>query len=166
MKLEKILDKLGSLEKNSFIKIIDNILSKSPKYAKELEKILSSSDKSIKTADNQIVSKIFELIGSDFREHIMLEFQEANSQLDIFIDIIIRDGNCIMRQDWFSRLYEIEIKNLKAKIKELNEDLENEKSELSESRKRDYKIYKACLSRLHILMTFLTIEKPKSHQTN
>lgn len=146
MKLEKILDKLGSLEKNSFIKIIDNILSKSPKYAKELEKILSSSDKSIKTADNQIVSKIFELIGSDFREHIMLEFQEANSQLDIFIDIIIRDGNCIMRQDWFSRLYEIEIKNLKAKIKELNEDLENEKSELSESRKRDYKIYKACLS--------------------
>ena len=53
MKLEKILDKLGSLEKNSFIKIIDNIISKNPKNAKEIEKILSSSDKSLKTVDNQ-----------------------------------------------------------------------------------------------------------------
>ena len=43
MKLEKILDKLGSLEKNSFIKIIDNIISKNPKNGKEIEKILSST---------------------------------------------------------------------------------------------------------------------------
>ncbi len=146
MKLEKILDKLGSLEKNSFIKIIDNIISRNPKNAKEIEKILSSSDKSLKTADNQNISNIFELITTEFIEHINSEFQEATSQLDILIDIIIRDGNCIMRQDWFSRLYENEIKNLKTKIKLLNSELENEKSELSDSRKRDYKIYKTCLS--------------------
>ncbi len=146
MKLEKILDKLGSLEKNSFIKIIDNIISKNPKSSKEIEKILSSSDKSLKTVDNQNVSNIFDLISTEFVDHIKTEFQEANSQLDILIDIIIRDGNCIMKQDWFSRLYENEIKNLKNKIKLLNSELENEKSEISESRKRDYKIYKACLA--------------------
>ncbi|MFT5103636.1 MAG: hypothetical protein ACI86C_001296 [Candidatus Latescibacterota bacterium] len=146
MKLEKILDKLGSLEKNSFIKIIDNIISKNPKNAKEIEKILSSSDKGLKSVDNQNISNIFELTSAAFIEHISCEFQEANSQLDILIDIIIRDGNCIMKQDWFSRLYENEIKNLKTKIKTLNTELENEKSELSASRKRDYKIYKACLS--------------------
>lgn len=50
-----------------------------------------------------------------------------------------------MKQDWFSRLYENEIKNLKIKIKELNTDLESEKSEISEHRKRDYRIYKNCL---------------------
>ncbi|CAH8283911.1 hypothetical protein EV196_103424 [Mariniflexile fucanivorans] len=146
MKLEKILDKLGSLEKNSFIKIIDNIISKNPKNAKEIEKILSSSDKGLKSVDNLNVSNIFSLISNEFTEHLLCEFQEANSQLDILIDIIIRDGNCIMKQDWFSRLYETEIKNLKVKIKILNAELENEKSELSESRKRDYRIYKACLS--------------------
>ncbi|MEJ1222919.1 hypothetical protein [Sediminicola sp. 1XM1-17] len=146
MKLEKILDKLGSLEKNSFIKIIDNIISKNPKNAKEIEKILSSSDKGLKSVDNQNVSNIFNLISSEFTEHIKCEFQEANSQLDILIDIIIRDGNCIMKQDWFSRLYDKEIKNLKAKIKNLNTELESEKSELSELRKRDYRIYKSCLS--------------------
>ncbi|MDA3906861.1 MAG: hypothetical protein PF484_12385 [Bacteroidales bacterium] len=146
MKLEKILDKLGSIEKNAFIKIIDNIISKSPKNAKEIEKILSSSDKGLKSVDNQNVSNIFNLTSSGFTKHIMCEFQEANSQVDILIDIIIRDGNSIMKQDWFSRLYESEIKKLKAKIKTLNTELENEKSELSESRKRDYRIYKSCLS--------------------
>lgn len=146
MKLEKILDKLGSIEKNSFIKIIDHIISKNPKNSKEIEKILSSSDKGLKSVDNQNVSNIFSLISEEFTDYLVCEFQEANSQLDILIDIIIRDGNCVMKQDWFSRLYDTEIKTLKGKIKNLTTELENEKSELSESRKRDYRIYKACLS--------------------
>ena len=145
MKLEKILDKLGSIEKNSFIKIIDNIISRNPKNAKEIEKILSSSDKGLKSVDNQNISKIFTLTAGEFEDHIKDEFQEITSQLDILIDIIIRDGNCIMKQDWFSRLYETEIKYLKNRVKILNADFENDKSELSTTRKRDYKIYKACL---------------------
>jgi hypothetical protein len=146
MKLEKILDKLGSIEKNSFIKIIDNIISKKPSSIKEIEKILSSTDKGLKSVDNQNISNIFSLTSEDFLNQIICEFQEVTSQLDILIDIIIRDGNCIMRQDWFSRLYESEIKNLKIRIKELNNELENEKSELGEERKRDYRIYRSCLS--------------------
>ena len=145
MKLEKILDKLGSLEKNSFIKIIDNIISKNPKNRKEIDKILSSTDKGLKSVDNQNISKIFSLTSNEFQEQIKCEFQEITSQLDVLIDIIIRDGNCIIKQDWFSRLYENEIKQLKNKIKNLDADFENDKSELSESRKRDYKIYKSCL---------------------
>ena len=145
MKLERILDKLGSLEKNSFIKIIDNIISKNPKKRKEIDIILSSTDKGLKSVDNQNISRIFSLTSNEFQEQIKCEFQEITSQLDVLIDIIIRDGNCIMKQDWFSRLYENEIKQLKNKIKNLNADFENDKSELSESRKRDYKIYKSCL---------------------
>lgn len=145
MKLEKILDKLGSLEKNSFIKVIDNIISKNPKNSKEIDKILSSSDKGLKSVDNQNISTIFGLTANEFQEHIKCEFQEITSQLDILIDIIIRDGNCIMKQDWFSRLYENEIKHLKSRIKGLNADFENDKSELSATRKRDYRIYKFCL---------------------
>ncbi|MDG4716389.1 hypothetical protein [Winogradskyella marincola] len=145
MKLEQILDKLGSIEKNSFIKIIDNIISNSPKNIKEIDKILSTSDKGLKSVDNQNISKIFALTSEEFQQHIKCEFQEITSQLDILIDIIIRDGNCIMKRDWFSRLYDKEIKHLKGRIKVLESDFKNEKSELSESRKRDYKIYKACL---------------------
>lgn len=145
MKLERILDKLGSIEKNSFIKIIDNIISKNPTNVKEIDKILSSSDKGLKSVDNQNISRIFNLTSREFQSYIECEFQEITSQLDVLIDIIIRDGNCIMKQDWFSRLYDSEIKNLKSKIKILNSSIEDEKSEISLARKRDYRIYKACL---------------------
>lgn len=44
MKLEKILDSVNSLEKNSFLKIIDNIISNVSKDYKEIEKILSKKN--------------------------------------------------------------------------------------------------------------------------
>lgn len=146
MKLEKILDKLGSLEKNSFIKVIDNIIVKNTTHNKEIEQILSVADKGLKSIDSQNIAKIFSLTQNEFYKYLKTEFQDTSSQLDILIDIIIRDGNCIMKQDWFSLLYDKEIKHLKNKLKILKIDLENEKSDLSIHRKRDYKIYKSCLT--------------------
>lgn len=120
MKLEQILDNLGSLEKNSFIKIIDNIINDKenpPQQKKEIDLIFSDSEKALKNVDNQNISKIFSLIDSEFAEIVKAEFVDTSSQLDILIDIIIRDGNCIMKQDWFSRLYDNEVKQLLKKIK-------------------------------------------------
>lgn len=146
MKLEKILANLNSLEKNSFIKIIDNIIANKPKNSKAIEKLLADTDKSgLKNVDNVVISKIFGLVESEFSQVIRDEFTHISSQLDILIDIIIRDGNCIMKQDWFARLYETELKNISKKIKDLQKDLDNPKSEISEQRKRDYKIYQSCL---------------------
>ncbi len=145
MKLEKILDKLGSIEKNSFIKIIDNIISNDPKNAKQIEVILSSADKGLKSVDSQNIAKIFTLTKDEFLKHLQSEFQDTSSQLDILIDIISRDGNCIMKQDWFSRLYETEVIHLNKKIKKLQLELKNERSSIVPSRQRDYNIYSSCL---------------------
>ena len=146
MKLEKILDNLNSLEKNSFIKTIDSIIANGSKNQKAVDKIIAESDKSdIKTLDNVVISKIFSLIEDEFSQLIKAEFVNTSSQLDILTDIIVRDGNCIMKQDWFASLYETELKNIYKKIKQLQKDIENPKSELTENRKRDYKIYQACV---------------------
>ena len=75
MKLEKILDSLNSLEKNSFIKIIDQILSSDPRHSKEIDKLLSNSDKELKSADSVVVSKIFNLVEDEFSKIILEEFQ-------------------------------------------------------------------------------------------
>ena len=72
-------------------------------------------------------------------------FSEVDSQLDILIDILIRDGNCIMSRDWFNKLYEEEIKSLKLKIQEFQAEIESDKSSIDLSRIRDYKIYKNCV---------------------
>ena len=86
MKLEKILDNLGSLEKNSFIKIIDNIITNKPKNEKLIEGILSDSDRGLKSVDSQNIAKIFGLVEGEFKESVMAEFVNTSSQLDILID--------------------------------------------------------------------------------
>lgn len=146
MKLEKILDNMNSLEKNSFIKIIDNVITCGAKNSKEIDKLITESDKGgLKNLDNLIISKIFDLIEAEFTMLIKSEFVDTSSQLDILIDIIIRDGNCKMRQDWFAKLYDIELKNINKKTKALQNELDDPKSELSNGKRRDYRIYKACV---------------------
>lgn len=145
MKLERILENLNSLEKNSFLKIIDIIKSSNPKNNKEIDKILSNISYDLKNADSINISKVFELVADEFAETVKVEFLNTSSQIDIFIDIIIRDGNNIMRQDWLNTLYEKELDKIKARTKELKAMLSSDKSEIEELRKRDYNIYKSCV---------------------
>ncbi len=145
MKLEKILDKVNSLEKNSFLKIIDTIISNRPKNYKEIEKILSENNTNLKGIDNINIAKVFNLITDEFTNVIKQEFVDTSSQLDILIDIIIRDAHNLIKEDWFVKLYEKEISGLKSKTEALSQNLENNKSDIENQRKRDYLIYKSCV---------------------
>jgi hypothetical protein len=145
MKLEKILNNINSFEKNSFLKIIDTLITTKPKNGKLIDSILSDSNRDLKNVDSINIVNVFNLLEDEFTEYIKNEFLKTSSQLDILIDIISKDGCCIIRQDWFSRLYDKELLSLKAKLKSFEEELNNDKSEISEERKRDYKIYLSCL---------------------
>lgn len=149
MKLEKILDNLNSFEKNSFLKIIDNIYSNEPKNKLEIDKILSENSKDFKNIDNINIVKVFNLVQEEYFEHLATEFVEIDSQLDIITDILTRDGHCKAKIDWFARLYENELGHLNTKLKEFNNLLNNEDSELDPVRRRDYDIYKSCIKRAY-----------------
>lgn len=150
MRLENTLEHLNSFEKNSFLKILDSIIERSPKNRKHVDKILSDQSKDIRSIDNINVSKVFSLVVDEFEESVKREFLKTTSQLDILIDIISRDGNAIMKLDWFARLYEKELKELSKKVKTFNTDFENEKSDIEPDRRRDYLIYKACLNEAYV----------------
>ena len=145
MKLEKILDLLNSFEKNSFLKIIDSIISENPKISGEIDKILSDGSKDLKNMDNINVSKVFSAVEKEFKKYVHSEFVHTTSQLDILTDILTRDGNCIMKQDWFARLYEKEIKELEKNLKVFDKSLNAENTDIEPDRLRDYKIYMECL---------------------
>lgn len=145
MKLEYVLENLNSLEKNSFLKIVDSILSNNPRNIKSIEKILNDPSKDLKNIDNINISKVFGLIEDEFTAYILDELSKPTSQFDILADIISRDGNSILKLDWFARLYEKEIIKLQKKLKEFDAALKSEKSEITQLRKRDYQIYFACL---------------------
>ena len=144
MKLEKILNNINSFEKNAFLKIIDTFIAAKPNNAKAIEAILTNN-KDLKNIDSLNIVNVFKLLEEEFTEYVKCEFLKTSSQLDILIDIISRDGCCIIRQDWFSRLYEKELASLKKKLKAFQEEIDSDKSEISEDRKRDYKIYLSCL---------------------
>lgn len=144
MKLEKILEKLNSLEKGQFLKIINN-LSSAEKNNPQLDAILSRADSNLKNADAVQVTQAFNALANRYLEFIMEDYSKVASQLDILLNIITRDGNCIMRLDWFAKLYDDEIKKQKKAIEAFKADVNAEKPTMEESRVRDYKIFAACL---------------------
>lgn len=144
MKLERILDRLNSLEKGQFLKIINN-LSAAEKNNPKLESILSRADSNLKNADALQVTQAFEALADRFVDFVMEDYSKVSSQLDILLNIITRDGNCIMRLDWFAKLYEEEIKKQKKAIDAFKEDVNADKPSMDASRVRDYKVFAACL---------------------
>lgn len=145
MKLEKVLANLNSFEKNAFLKIIDGILAKEPKNAPAIDLVLSDSSRDLKNMDNINVAKVFALVEEEFLEYIRCEFAHSTSQLDILADIISRDGNSIIKHDWFSRLYEKELQAFEDRLQAFRTGMHAEKSELAPQRLRDYMIYRECL---------------------
>ena len=148
MKLERILERLNSLEKGQFIKII-NSLSSEEKNNPKLEAILSQADSNLKNADAIQLSQAFEALSDRFVEFVMEDYSKVSSQLDILLNIITRDGNSIMRLDWFAKLYDEEIKKQKKAIEAFKNDVTAEKPSMDPSRVRDYKTFAACLKKAY-----------------
>ena len=144
MKLERILERLNSLEKGQFIKIINN-LSSEEKNNPKLEAILSQADSNLKNADAIQLTQAFDALSDRYVAYVMEDYSRVSSQIDILLNIITRDGNCIMRLDWFSKLYEEEVKKQKKAIDAFKADVTAEKPSMDPSRVRDYKVFAACL---------------------
>ncbi len=147
MKLEKLLDKLNTIEKTSFSKIIDRIISDRPKNVREVDKILSSySDvNNLRSLDSHLFAKVFGLVEEEYFDFLNYQINNSVSQLDILIDILIRDGNCIMSREWLGSLYQKELKKIKSKIKSLQSEIAGKDLLEVSPRIRDFLIYKNCV---------------------
>ncbi len=144
MKLVKIFEIVNQLEKNSFLKILDSIISESKKLDKDVQIILNENDGQIKNADNINIANVFYLTQKTFQEKLADELL-MRIHLSLAIDILIRDGNCIMSREWFNLLLKKEVKNLKDRIKKFNDENFEESKFLEEDRSRDYMIFKKCV---------------------
>ncbi|MEM6377500.1 MAG: hypothetical protein AAF705_04750 [Bacteroidota bacterium] len=146
MRISEILSLVNTFEKNNFLRVIDQIISQKPKNFKKVDKILSEIDGQIKNADNLSVESVFLLVEDEYQEFIGQEFKNSTNQLDIIVDILIRDGNSLMSREWLLNLYNKEIRSIKSRVKEIEQVIQ----EGSDDRIRDYKIYKACVSTAYL----------------
>lgn len=143
MKLIKVLDNTNTLEKNSFYKILESIIDNIQN--EDVETILNDNNRLLKNIDNENISTVFEIIREDYKEKLLFSVENSLSQIDLLIDIIIRDGNCIMSREWLSQLYNKEIAIIQEKSKNFIQLLDEDSKELSPQKKRDYRIYRECL---------------------
>lgn len=141
MQVSEILNLVNTFEKNNFLRVVDQIISEKPKNHKKIDKILSEIDGQIKNADNLSVENVFNLVSDEYKSCIQSEFQTATNQLDLIVDILIRDGNSLMSREWLLKLYEKELKSIKSKVKELASLMNSDDDE----RVRDYNIYRSCV---------------------
>ena len=143
MKLNKVFDQTNFQEKGSFYKILTNLVDKSNSL--EIDKILSSANGQFKDIESDNIVKLFDIIKDDFQQFLESEIGNSISQLDILIDILIRDGNAILKDGWFEELYKRQLKKLNESSKEFVELLDFESKDLDEQRRRDYNIYRECV---------------------
>jgi len=143
MKLNKVLENTNILEKNSFFKILEVIIDQNKSI--EIEKIISDNNRELKNIENENISKVFDLVKNNIKKNIQTNIESSLSQTDILIDIIIKDGNCILSRDWFYSLYEKAIADLKTNVDNFNLLIEEEHKTIDPHRIRDYKIYKEAI---------------------
>ena len=145
MKLLKVLSKVNQIEKISFLKILDGFCAESRKITPQVDQILSQGANQLKNVDDANIVKLFNLLKDKYSYHLREKIKFSNYQLDIMIEIFVRDGNQIMSREWFNNLYNQAVTNLKSHIKVLSSQISNDKGELSPQRKRDYYIYQECV---------------------
>jgi len=85
------------------------------------------------------------LLRDEYTEHLKHGIRFSNFQIELVVEIFIRDGNQIMARDWFDRLYKKSLKNLNSQIKSIRTQIEKDKTDISSERKRDYIIFKNCV---------------------
>jgi hypothetical protein len=145
MKLLKVLSRVNQIEKISFLKILDSFCAESRKITPQVDQILTQSANQLKNVDDAIIVKLFNLLEDKYASHIENRIKFSNFQLDILIEIFVRDGNQMMSREWFNKLYNQAVANLKSNIKTILPQIDKENGDLSPQRKRDYTIYRDCV---------------------
>ena len=130
MKLLKVLSKVNQIEKISFLKILDGFCAESRKITPQVDQILSQGANQLKNVDDANIVKLFNLLKEKYSYHLREKIKFSNYQLDIMIEIFVRDGNQIMSREWFNNLYNQAVTNLKSHIKVLSSQISNDKGEL------------------------------------
>ena len=145
MKLLKVLSRINQIEKISFLKILDSFCAESRKMTPQIDQILTQSANQLKNVDDAIIVKLFNLLRDKYASHIENRIKFSNFQLDILIEIFVRDGNQMMSREWFNKLYNQAVSNLKSNIKTIKSQIDKENGDLSPQRKKDYIIYRDCV---------------------
>jgi hypothetical protein len=142
MRLTKVLDLSNFQEKTSFYKLFDTLLNNSNK-ADEIQ--IEFNKIQMKELESEKIEKLFDIVHEDYERYLKNEIYSSLNQVDILLDILIRDGNSILDLKWFHELYKRELDSLIKETEAFKSELESDIKDQDEYRRRDYLIYRSCV---------------------
>ena len=145
MNLIKVLSRVNQIEKISFLKILDKYSEENREKNPKIDKILADSDNVLKKAEDSNIVILFNILRDKYTEHLKQGIKFSTFQLDLVVEIFVRDGNQMMSREWFNKLYKKSLKSLNDHIKTINKQVESDKTDISPERKRDYIIFQNCV---------------------
>lgn len=145
MKLNQVLSVVNQVEKSKFISSLDRICTDAAKDNKKLASTIENIDGQIKYASGSEITQLFNTVRDYFKDSIKEQILMSSAQLNLLVNILSRDGNCVARISWIESLYIKEWKELSKLSKDLQESIKVVNSNDLLDRNRALKIYHACM---------------------
>ncbi|AXV67340.1 hypothetical protein D0907_18705 (plasmid) [Pseudoalteromonas lipolytica] len=146
MKLNQVLSIVNQVEKSKFISCLDRLCSDAAKNNKKLAKTIDNIDGQIKNASGSEITQLFNTVRDFFKESVKEQILMSSAQLNLLINLLSRDGNCVARISWIETLYAKEWKELSKLSKDLLACIKQGSPESTFDRNKALKIYHACMN--------------------
>jgi hypothetical protein len=145
MKLNQVLSIVNQVEKSKFITSLDKHCSDAATNNKKLSKTIDNIDGKIKNASGTEITQLFYAVRDFFKSSIKEQILMNSAQINLLVNILSRDGNCVARISWVESLYAKEWKQLSTLSKELKDLIVSSDSESLDTRGKRLSIYQACM---------------------
>jgi hypothetical protein len=150
MKLNQVLSTVNQVEKSKFITSLDKLCLDAAKSNKKLAKTIENIDGQIKNASGSEITLLYFAVKDFFKVAVKEQILMNSAQINLLVNILSRDGNCVARISWIENLYVKEWNSLQALAKELQAEIKANKSNLLTDRVRSLTIYHACMTEAYV----------------
>ncbi|WP_371186937.1 hypothetical protein [Thalassotalea maritima] len=145
MKLNQVLSAVNQFEKSKFITSLDKLCNSAGGNEKKLARVIEKIDGQIKNASSSEINLLFKAVEHLFKREVKEQLSMTSAQLNLLINILTRDGNCVARISWIETLYSKEWKALNVLSRDLQKEIAQSDSESIEERSYKLDIYKSCM---------------------
>lgn len=146
MKLNQVLSLVNQVEKSKFITSLDKLCLDAAKSNKKLAKTIENIDGQIKNASGSEITQLYFAVKDFFKVAIKEQILMNSAQINLLVNILSRDGNCVARISWIESLYVKEWKELQTLAKELQVEMKENVGNSVSDRSKALSIYHACMT--------------------
>lgn len=150
MKLNQVLSIVNQVEKSKFITSLDKLCLDVAKINKTLAKTIENIDGQIKNASGSEITLLFFAVRDFFKVAVKEQILMNSAQINLLVNILSRDGNCVARISWIENLYVNEWNALQTLANELQVEIKANNSSAVTDRAKALTIYHACMTEAYV----------------